>query len=153
MFRYNAREIEINIICDFFFPFSLSLSTFIGVACPMKIHEKSFKQQEIRRLTCYGIIISYTRSNKNINKNKKETYLRINFIFTALTYAVFGLLLLLDFSFFLLQFMHVVVVFFFFAYILRSPNIKAMSWLICYRCFLIANVVVRGYYLSKLVLN
>lgn len=60
-----------------------------------KIHEKSFNQQEIRRLTCYGIIISYTRSNKNINKNKKETYLRINFIFTALTYAVFlGLLYL-----------------------------------------------------------
>lgn len=119
-----------------------------------KIHEKSFNQQEIRRLTCYGIIISYTRSNKNINKNKKETYLRINFIFTALTYAVFlGLLYLYTYIYSFHPLLHIHFSQFYtysclFGYQAMSmPHLLWLSFSDCHQNS------VRCYYLLKLDLN
>lgn len=68
----STREIEINIIFDTFY--------MVWNCSPMEIYEKSFNQQEIGWLTCYSIIISYTKSNKNINKNKrKHIYVSILF--------------------------------------------------------------------------
>lgn len=53
----------------------------------MKNHSSHKKSGDSHVRLHYNI--AYTKSNKNINKNKikRNTYLRINFIFTALTYA------------------------------------------------------------------
>lgn len=90
------RENEINIKCvivQFYRLFWVVLSN-----GKIYIYEKSFQvTRNQATLTCdCTIIISYTKSNKNINKKyeykkrarERERYLRINFIFTAITYAM-----------------------------------------------------------------
>lgn len=82
--------------------------------------------------------IEIREGHKNINKNKKETYLRINFIFTALTYAVCEMFI--PFAFMVSPFL------------LSLSLTQATRRLIWYGCFLIANSM-RGYYLLKFDFN
>lgn len=93
------RENEINMVCVIVHFYRLLCGFVSNGKQRICIYEKSFQvTRRIRRpslsLTCdCTIIISYTRSNKNINKKYENTltrtdrYLRINFVFTALTYA------------------------------------------------------------------
>lgn len=101
----------------------------------MKNHSSHKKSGDSHVRLHYNI--AYTKSNKNINKNKikRNTYLRINFIFTALTYAActFGCVC---------EWCGVFIFILFCIYIfLAFGSSIQKQWallLICYRYFLIA---------------